>query len=847
MNLWSREQVGQISEILSGTRDVKENTGLSLLREPQRFEFDQEGPDISKLSAPVNSVVEIIDKLINITVNVENQTVKPGVFAAAPAPCKAPFLMHKEVNEKEIAEVLSRKNVAVPTQPEEYNLPLTPKTWSEPSQTTPHSWSEHPHTFSHLESFIESAQNAPTSWEKRDQSRMAEEKDQSMSDRSRKIRQKPFWNTMDRPGSPIRKMIISKYQMSRKIINSETVQMEYLNGISPSFIYFREKHHGLADFTITRHMRLKDLYLNTKLSIGSHNYSITIPNPSEPILWRYCMAPMGVDSIVRARIIDKKPMIRACEDRDPTNEYYKVFYIDYGTTGWVKKRVCFEMHNEEWFTRSPEAVGVSLYDLRPKRTKLDGAQNLEWSKKVCKVLRATMSQYKFFDVRIVNPLLRKTRSDQSHAVQVICYAEDPSKYPEYASCGVNLSHIIAFKCFDEVEIVDKFEPDAEIPKFESECKFDRNTFNLPEHLSLKPQWVNKDNVAPLHPDVAGASASSVAHLQHSQLESHLLSSPIKPRYTSVEKRINGKVPAIEIPLDVWPRGHLPWTIDSLELTGFIGNNNLYFSFDCRTPIAECFNFSAHPFNYSFMTGVVEGTKALHEKIEQMLKVRKYFDASLMSFYHNADNRRLFNWEYVQGKLDRCEPVNCVVGIIDNNDDDRFKCHRARILYLIESFADEFKNLRDGIEAKSKKFVNHVILELYDYGGVMAVSTESICQMHPMHDTISPFTIRMALDVDIGQQKGLKFEDLVRVLDESVYQRRKALSNSICNSTPKKVTIVDGPRKNEQKMYKFEHFLFPWTDPFIFKIKDIESYRGKERSRATNGLMERLATGEKRIR
>uniref|UniRef100_A0AC35UD58 Tudor domain-containing protein n=1 Tax=Rhabditophanes sp. KR3021 TaxID=114890 RepID=A0AC35UD58_9BILA len=74
---------------------------------------------------------------------------------------------------------------------------------------------------------------------------------------------------------------------------------------------------------------------------------------------------------------NKEPMIRACEDRDPTNEYYKVFYIDYGTTGWVKKRVCFEMHNEEWFTRSPEAVGVSLYDLRRKRTKLDGAQNLE--------------------------------------------------------------------------------------------------------------------------------------------------------------------------------------------------------------------------------------------------------------------------------------------------------------------------------------------------------------------------------------------------------------------------------------------------------------------------------------
>uniref|UniRef100_A0A0N4ZUL5 Tudor domain-containing protein n=1 Tax=Parastrongyloides trichosuri TaxID=131310 RepID=A0A0N4ZUL5_PARTI len=835
----------------SQEKSGKLSPALAFLQQPQRFEFDEKDRDITNLSEPDVDFTEILQALYNegrvITGN-QHQEKHDHIKVKAP---EVPTVEDKQIPDEDIFKIIEEykafkelRNKNPELIPEHqisamlYNFPG--RTINKPyipggnksvsddflignerifinGQNVNHLFKYN--NMYHREKFNNNKKfsiDDDTFYPEKEVFSSEEPSRQSRSE----IQEKPFWNTMDRPGSPIRKMIISKFQMPRKNIQTSFIEVEYLSAVSPSFIYFREIHHVTNDYEITKPSKLKDLFANTKLSIGSHGYSITLPSNGDCITWRYCMAPIRPDHLVRARIIDRKPMIRSCEDKDPNNEYYKVFYIDHGTTNWVKKRVCFEMPSEEWFTKPPEALPISLYNILPKSS-LFGDPNMktEWSQNVCVALRHILEEYKYFEVHIKNYLAIKKRSDQTYAADVICYSHNPKVYPEFHGTGKNLSQLLANKCMDDIIMIDGINADADIPKFETSCRFDRNTFNLPDHLSHRSSKIYREQLSSISND-SKICNNSVAMLQHNSLDPQLLTSPSfvpKPRYPIVEKKVSIRIPIIDVPEEVWPCKGLPWTPELLVSEGFIKDDFVFFSYTCRSINPDCFNFSAQPIHYEKMKNILKGCGSFSKYQFDIMEAKKKLDESLLTFYSNPDNRRIFSWEYIRSKLQENEVINCIVGMLDNSDDDRYKCHRARILSIIEDFADELK----GIEKKPEegKPIDYVILELYDYGGVMAVSIDSICQIHPIHESISPFTIRLCMNYNINQMKSNKFKDLVKISPKWVRDLKKNLTEVICSAEPHRARIVRKP--STDNTYKFEYYINPIKDDSSYKIVDVQ--------------------------
>uniref|UniRef100_A0A0K0FG75 Tudor domain-containing protein n=1 Tax=Strongyloides venezuelensis TaxID=75913 RepID=A0A0K0FG75_STRVS len=629
--------------------------------------------------------------------------------------------------------------------------------------------------------------------------------------------EKPFWNTMDRPGSPLRKMITSRFQMPRKNIQTNYLEAEYLNAISPSFIYFREIHHPTKDYEIMKPSKLKDLSVNTKMSIGSHGYGVNVPVNGDCILWRYCLAPYKPDHLVRARIIDRKPMIRACEDKDPNNEYYKVFYIDYGTTNWVKKRVCYEMPSEEWFTKPPEALPISLYNIMP-RTSLfsDPNTKIEWPQNVCLALRKILEGFKYFEIQIKNYLLIRKRSDTTYACDITCYIQNPKTHPEFSGTGQNLSQLLANQCIDEIIMVNGINPDVDIARYETSCRFDRNTFNLPDYLSHKSMRLQRDqgSVGYVDPKMG---ADSVSLLQHNSLDPHLLVSSSKNQSSTGEKKGN-RVPLIDIDPKLWPSKGLPWKVDTLQEEGFLIDNNIYISYCCRNITPDCFNFSAHLIKHERIENIIKGNESFSQYQLDILEAKKHLDSVLLSFYSVPENRRIFSWDYVKNKLKENEVVNCIVGMLENSDDDRYRCHRARILGVIEDFASELKGIKV-TDKEEEGYVKFVVVELYDYGGVMSVSVDSICQIHPLHENISPFTLRCSLSLESSRIKNRKFRELIKISPKWYSDMKKESAKAICSLIPSKATIIQYPP--DDNTYKFDYFINPCTDPLCYKITNPE--------------------------
>uniref|UniRef100_A0A0K0DWC0 Guanylate cyclase domain-containing protein n=1 Tax=Strongyloides stercoralis TaxID=6248 RepID=A0A0K0DWC0_STRER len=631
--------------------------------------------------------------------------------------------------------------------------------------------------------------------------------------------EKPFWNTMDRPGSPIRKLITTRFQMPRKNIQTNFLEAEYLNAISPSFIYFREIHHTTQDYEVTKPTKLRDLSVNTRMSIGSHGYGVKLPIAGDCILWRYCLAPYKPDHLVRARIIDKKPMIRACEDKDPNNEYYKVFYIDYGTTNWVKKRVCCEMVSEEWFTVPPQALPISLYNIMPKSSLFDDPNTkLEWPQNVCLSLRHILEGFKYFEIHIKNYLLIRKKSEQTYAGDIICYLQNPNTHPEFAETGQNLSQLLANKCIDDVVIVNSINPDTDISRYETQCRFDRNTFNLPDYLSHKSIRLYRDQGSVISGE-SKIGADSVSLLQHNSLDPNLLvssSNSTKGNSTINEKK-NVKVPLIDIDPDLWPSKGLPWTSEALKEEGFLIDDYIYISYCCRNITPDCFNFSSHIIKHSRIQNIIQKNESYSKYQLDILEAKKHLDSVLLSFYSIPENRRIFSWEYVKNKLKENEVVNCIVGMLENSDDDRYRCHRARILGIIDDFANDLKGIKNDIE--EEEHIKFVIVELYDYGGVMSVSVDSICQIHPLHENVSPFTLRCSLQIEANQIKNRKFKEIIKISPKWYRDIKKEKAKIICSSIPSKAKVIKFP--SNDNTYTFDYFINPCIDSLCYKISDIQ--------------------------
>ncbi|CEF66792.1 Tudor domain-containing protein [Strongyloides ratti] len=826
--------------------------GIAFLQQPQRFEFDEKGKDLTNLSELEVDPNEVLQTLYNEARSLprfQGKEKQNQVKIKAP---EVPTVEDKQIKNEEILKVIDEYNtfklhkkkqkiyenlVSDPT--------LAAMLYSIPTPTIEDSF--FPPSCKNITEllngknriFINNQQyNGKLNNNNReffsktngygknyyDNDIFGRDKDFSYqedlmrSSRSDSI-EKPFWNTMDRPGSPIRKLVTTRFQMPRKNIQTNFLEAEYLNTISPSFIYFREIHHSTKDYEITKPTKLKDLSVNTRMSIGSHGYGVTLPVPGDCILWRYCLAPYRPDHLVRARIIDRKPMIRACEDKDPNNEYYKVFYIDYGTTNWVKKRVCYEMPSEEWFTKPPEALPISLYNIMPKSSLFDDQNTkLEWPQNVCLALRHILEEFKYFEIHIKNYLLIKKKSEQTYAGDIICYLQNPKTHPEFAGTGQNLSQLLANKCIDDIIIINGINPDTDIPRYETQCRFDRNTFNLPDYLSHKSMRLQRDQ-GPIIPGDSKLGADSVSLLQHNSLDPYLLvsSSNTTKGITSNGDKKNNRVPLIDIDPELWPRKGLPWKVETLEEEGFLVDNYIYISYCCRNITPDCFNFSSHIIKHNRIKNIIDGKESYSKYQLDILEAKKHLDNILLSFYSIPENRRIFSWDYVKNKLKENEVVNCIVGMLENSDDDRYRCHRARILGVIENFANDLKGIKNNSE--EEEHIKFVIVELYDYGGVMSVSVDSICQIHPLHENISPFTLRCSLHLDSTKIKNRKFKEVIKISPKWYRDIKKDSAKIVCSSIPSKAKVIQFP--SNDNTYTFDYFINPCIDSLCYKITDVQ--------------------------
>uniref|UniRef100_A0AC35U9G7 Tudor domain-containing protein n=1 Tax=Rhabditophanes sp. KR3021 TaxID=114890 RepID=A0AC35U9G7_9BILA len=617
--------------------------------------------------------------------------------------------------------------------------------------------------------------------------------------------EREFDCVMDRANSPTRRPLVSKYTMPRKDITTDGFYADVLNVLSPSFIYVREKHHCSEMYNLKKECTLYPLLegASTSGKLGVHDYEL--PEVDDRVLWRYCYAPLDEDTLARVRIIGRQKDGKAVDEND-ANQMLLVFYIDYGVSAWVLQNVCFEFKDDEIFTYPPQSIAVSLVGLKPKaKTTAETENDLErkWSNGVCAELRNLLKQYPYYEIVLETRLAVKKTKLQTYAVQIYgldSLPENNNNNVVTKSCDYerhNINQMLSWRCFDEIEAFDDPIMFQRATKYDLVwCdRFQINTPVIPEYLKERPHWIKVKQIT-----------------------------PIVRTSTEVEnnRKQNARIPPLAVPLDIWPRGSFPWDYESLVATEFIKFNIIGFVTNNENAATDCIGFSAIPILYFQLAKALNGEKSVSKQIKKIFEARSTVQSSLNEFYRIRNNRRSFNWDYVYTKLESYEPVNCIVGVTDKQDPFNFICKRARIHYLIENLLDEFESLATGvINTSRKKHIRFAIVELYDYADVVIVPADTICQIHPMHDSVNPFSIRLGLDYDIGFSKRTTFSSLVKPNKPEISGLRERLTRAVCTPTPKRAIIQDGPRSNMKLRYKFEYFIHPWEDPFVFRIKFVE--------------------------
>uniref|UniRef100_A0A0N4ZAG4 Tudor domain-containing protein n=1 Tax=Parastrongyloides trichosuri TaxID=131310 RepID=A0A0N4ZAG4_PARTI len=608
-----------------------------------------------------------------------------------------------------------------------------------------------------------------------------------------------YYNVMERDNSPLRRVLSSSIYLPRKMINSDSLNIEIVNIISPSFIYVRELNHIADELTVRTPIELKILKEELEDIIHYNADELfEIQNCKEPFLWRYCMAPYDEKSLARARIIQKINVNNTGISSSSTDDtYVKVFFLDYGTTTWTWIKCCYQFPYPEWYSYPPQVIPITIGDIAPKsmiNSSADG--RYRWPASVCMELKRIVNEYDNFEISIINKYAQK--KDKMFTYNVYLFGRN--KLTDGKSEGgnmnkISISSILVSKCFNELVFRDEEEVFGTLEKYDVENQYIIDFNSLPDYLKSEHKLIK----------MARLTKSSKVQENFSE-----------EGYKSKRKV---RIPPLLVPVDVWPRGNLPWDYDTLVYSGFVSNNVIGFIPNDQSLEINCFSFSALPLlNYQIEQSFTE-SNIMSEQIVKILNAKKLVDDALNNFYRVKDNRRCFNWDYVQGKLESYEPVNCVVGLIEDGETYNFNCRRARIHYLVENFAEEFDLFAKGVvPTHRKKHIRYVIAELYDYADMVIVPTDAICQIHPMHDIINPFSLRMCMDYDIGLSQSTKFESLLKSNSQKVVSLKKQLSEIISIPTPKRAILQSGPSVGMKIRYKFEYFVRPWKDPFSYKIR-----------------------------
>ncbi|CEF70206.1 Tudor domain-containing protein [Strongyloides ratti] len=610
-----------------------------------------------------------------------------------------------------------------------------------------------------------------------------------------------YQNVLERDNSPIRRTLSSSIYVPRKIIDSRNLNVEIVNVISPSFIYVREINHIAKNLTIKVPMDLKVIKSEMEDIIHYNADELfKIQNCNEPFLWRYCMAPLDEKSLGRARIIQKMVANNSDINSDMIdNLFVKVFFLDYGTTTWVYIKCCYLFPYPEWYSYPPQVIPITLIDIAPKYEIGNIFESTyKWKLSICNELSNIISKFKNFEVSIINVYAQKINKLFTYGGYLYgCESIFDENNDQENITKVNISSALIWKCFDEILHKDN-NSYFEAPNiYDVDVEYIVDFNSLPNYLKNEHKLVRIANI--------------------------ITTKKMSEHFTDDNYKNNRKIriPPLLVSLDVWPRGNLPWDYDTLVYSGFVNNNTIGFIVNDSSSNINCFSFSVIPIlNYQIEQSFVEDN-VICNQIDKILKAKKMVEDVLNDFYRIKENRRCFNWEYVQGKLELYEPVNCIVGLMDENYGYNFNCRRARIHYLIENFAEEFDLYFKGIvPTHRKKHIRYVIVELYDYADVIVVPTDSICQIHPMHDIINPFSLRMCMDYDIGNIRLTKIKKLGKLTSPEVISLKKILSEIVCIGTPKRAILQGGPSVGMKKRYKFEYFIHPWKDPFSYKIRYI---------------------------
>uniref|UniRef100_A0A0K0FVN1 Tudor domain-containing protein n=1 Tax=Strongyloides venezuelensis TaxID=75913 RepID=A0A0K0FVN1_STRVS len=605
-----------------------------------------------------------------------------------------------------------------------------------------------------------------------------------------------YQNVCERDNSPVRRILSSSIYVPRKIVSSETLNVEVVNVISPSFIYIREINHIAENLTIRIPMELK--VIRSELEDIIHYNAdelFEIQNCKEPFLWRYCIAPLDDKSLGRARIIQKITVNNNGALSNTIDDLFlKVFFLDYGTTSWVHVKCCYLFPYPEWYAYPPQVIPITLIDVTPKCAIDKSFEGIyKWPISICSELTKIISGFKSFEFNITNVYSQKVNKMFTYGGYLYGFENLIDDYNDKEK--VNISSILIWKFFDKVihNNINEY-------------------FNIPDLYDIDTEYIVDFNSLPNHLKIEHKLIKTAHIIAAKKMTEHFSEDECKNK-----KKI--RIPPLLVPLDVWPRGNLPWDYDTLVYSGFVNNSIISFIPNDQSPNVNCFSFSVIPLlNYQIEQSFVE-ENVICNLMEKILKAKNLVDDALSDFYRIKDNRRCFNWEYVQGKLEVYEPVNCIVGLIDEGDAYTFNCRRARIHYLVENFAEEFDLFAKGIvPTHRKKHIRYVIVELYDYADIVVVPTDSICQIHPMHDIINPFSLRMSVDYDIGNTQLSKLQSLIKCNPPEVISLKKMFSEIVCVGTPKRAILQSGPCVGMKKRYKFEYFIRPWKDPFTYKIR-----------------------------
>uniref|UniRef100_A0A0K0DYB0 Tudor domain-containing protein n=1 Tax=Strongyloides stercoralis TaxID=6248 RepID=A0A0K0DYB0_STRER len=610
-----------------------------------------------------------------------------------------------------------------------------------------------------------------------------------------------YQNVLERDNSPVRRTSSSSIFVPRKIISSKTLNVEVVNVISPSFVYVREINHIAENLTIKMPMDLKKIRSELEDLIHYNADELfEIQSCKEPFLWRYCMAPLNEKSLGRARIIQKMVVNNSGTSyNDMDDLYVKVFFLDYGTTTWVYIKCCYLFPYPEWYAYPPQVIPITLFDVVPKYVVGNiNDSTYKWTISICNELSNIINKFKIFEVYIINTYAQKVNKLSTYSGYLYGYENFIDENSDGDNNNkVNVSSALIWKCYDELLHKDN-----------------NNYFDFPNIYDIEIEYIVDFNYLP-----------NYLKSEHKLVKTaHIIAAKKMAEQFSEDEYKNKKkirIPPLLVPLDVWPRGNLPWDYDTLVYSGFVSNNVIGFIVNDQSTNVNCYSFSSIPLlNYQIEQSFVEDN-VICNQIDKIFKAKKLVDDVLNDFYRIKENRRCFNWEYVQGKLEHYEPVNCIVGLIDENDACIFNCRRARIHYLVENFAEEFDLYVKGIvPTHRKKHIRYVIVELYDYADVVVVPTDSICQIHPMHDIINPFSLRMCIDYDIENIQLTKFKKSIKSNVSEVISLKKMFSEIVCIGTPKRAILQGGPSVGMKKRYKFEYFIHPWKDPFSYKIRFI---------------------------